>query len=177
LVSLDLPTFIDFVAKQVAVNRTFNHGRFYAPKSRYSKRKIDMVPQLVSQLKEWKLACPKSELDLVFPNAKGNPIDANNLLNRVYNPALKKANLHRMRFHDLRHTYASLLISQGENPKYVQNQMGHSSIQVTYDIYGHLMKSENPESATKLGNTVFGENWGTGSRMVAERKKDLAKTG
>jgi integrase len=166
---------IDFAVNQITVNRTFNHGRFYAPKSKYSKRKIDIGPQVVTQLKGWKLACPKTELDLVFPNAKGNPIDANNLLNRVYNPALKKAKLPRIRFHDLRHTYASLLISQGENPKYIQNQMGHSSIQVTYDIYGHLMNTENQESASKLGNTIFGENWGTGSRMVAGSKKDLAK--
>ena len=168
---------IDFVVNQIIVNRTFNHGRFYSPKSKYSKRKIDIAPQLVTQLKEWKLACPKTELDLVFPNAKGNPIDANNLLNRVYSPALKKAKLPQIRFHDLRHTYASLLISQGENPKYIQNQMGHSSIQVTYDIYGHLMNTENPESASKLGNTIFGENWGTGSRSVAESKKDLVKIG
>ena len=64
--------------------------------------------------------------------------------------------------------YASLLISQGENPKYIQNQMGHSSIQVTYDIYGHLIATENSESASKLGNTIFGENSGFGSRMVAK---------
>jgi integrase len=159
---------IDFAVKQISVNRTFNHGRFYPPKSKDSKRKIDMVPQLIPQLKEWKLACPKTELDLVFPNANGNPIDANNFLNRVFSPALKKAKLPKVRFHDLRHTYASLLISQGENPKYIQNQMGHSSIQVTYDIYGHLIATENSESASKLGNTIFGENSGFGSRMVAK---------
>jgi len=159
---------IDFSVKQISVNRTFNHGRFYPPKSKDSKRKIDMVPQLIPQLKEWKLACPKTELDLVFPNANGNPFDANNFLNRVFKPALKKAKLPQVRFHDLRHTYASLLISQGENPKYIQNQMGHSSIQVTYDIYGHLIATENSESASKLGNTIFGENSGSGSRMVAK---------
>ena len=117
---------IAFTVNQIGVNRTFNHGRFYAPKSKYSKRKIDMVPQMIPQLKEWKLACPKTELDLVFPNANGKPIDANNFLSRVFKPVFKKAKLPQVRCHDLRHTYAILLISQGENPKYIQNQMGHS---------------------------------------------------
>lgn len=165
----------DWIANQIHVKRTFNHGQFYTPKSKYSKRKIDMAPQLVKHLKEWKLACPKTELDLVFPNEMGNPINANNLLNRVFKPALKKAKLPEIRFHDLRHTYASILIEQGENPKYIQVQMGHSSIQVTYDIYGHLMKTENPESAIKLGNTIFGENWESGSKMVAETKKGVSQ--
>jgi integrase len=53
-------------------------------------------------------------------------------------------------FHDLRHTYASLLIEQGAHPKYIQEQMGHSSIQVTMDVYGHLFPSSNREWAGKL---------------------------
>jgi integrase len=86
---------------------------------------------------------------------------------------LRIVKLPKVRFHALRHTYASLLISQRENPKYIQNQMGHSSIQVTYDIYSHLIATENSESASKLGNTIFGEDWRTGSKMVAKQKKDL----
>jgi len=62
-----------------------------------------------------------------------------------------------MRFHNLRHTYASLLIAQGEHPKYIQSQLGHSSINVTMDIYGHLMETVNHEAAGELGKTVLGE--------------------
>jgi hypothetical protein len=47
--------------------------------------------------------------------------------------------------------------------------MGHSSIIVTYDIYGHLMKDENPEAAAELGNKIFGENWENGSKSVADK--------
>ena len=73
-----------------------------------------------------------------------------------------------MRFHDLRHTYASLLIAQGEHPKYIQTQMGHSSIKVTMDIYGHLMEKVNVRSANRLANTILGQDRaGTGSKMVA----------
>jgi integrase len=53
-------------------------------------------------------------------------------------------------------TYASLLLDQGENIKYIQKQLGHSSIQVTMDIYGHLMSDVNQEAAIKLGKTVLG---------------------
>ena len=73
-------------------------------------------------------------------------------------PALKRAGLPKIRFHDLRHTYASLLIAQGEHPKYIQVQMGHSSINVTMDIYGHLMDTTNRGAANRLGETVFSGN-------------------
>ena len=73
-----------------------------------------------------------------------------------------------MRFHDLRHTYASLLIDQGENLKYIQTQLGHSSPTVTLNVYAILMKTTNQEAAYRLENSVFGES---GSKMVAETKK------
>jgi integrase len=159
----------DWSSNQINVKRTFNHGNLYDPKTKSSKRKIDLAPHLVTQLKEWKLACPPNKSDLVFPNGIGKPMSATNMYYRVFLPALKKAGILRTKFHNLRHTFASLLIDQGESPKYIQTQLGHSSIQMTFDIYGHLMKNENPESATKLGNTVFGELGG--SKMVAETKR------
>ena len=155
---------IDWIAGQIHVRRTFNHGHFYEPKSKSSRRKIDLAPQLITQLKEWQLACPPNKLNLVFPNRNGTTIDDSHLRNRIFEPALKKAKIPKIRFHDLRHTYASLLIDQGEKPKYIQNQMGHSSINVTFDIYGHLMDDSNQEAATRLGNAVFGED---SSKVVA----------
>lgn len=70
-----------------------------------------------------------------------------------------------MRFHDLRHTYASLLIEQGENIKYIQAQLGHSSPTVTLDVYAHLMASVNHASAIRLEKGIFQAN---GGKMVAE---------
>jgi integrase len=60
-------------------------------------------------------------------------------------PAIEQAGLRRFRFHDLRHTFGSLLIQAGVSPAYVQKQMGHRSIQVTIDVYGHLIPGENVE--------------------------------
>lgn len=146
---------VEWFNMQVKVRRTFNNGRFYQPKTKSSRRKIDLAPQLVKQLKLWKLACPKSKLDLVFPNEAGNPLSPINMVRRKFEPALKEASIDRIRFHDLRHTYASIQIDLNTNIKYLQNQMGHSSIRVTMDTYGHLIKTSNTEAAARLGNAIF----------------------
>ena len=163
-------TDIDWFNNQIHVNRTYNHFRFYEPKTKTSKRKVDVPPQMMKQLKEWKIACPANNLDLIFPNENGKPMSALNMYNRKFLPALKKAKLNKIRFHDLRHTYASLLIDQGENIKYVQNQMGHASIKVTMDTYGHLMKDVNKEAASRLGDAIFEQD---GSKMVANKQKGV----
>ncbi len=67
---------------------------------------------------------------------------------------LKAAGLRQVRFHDLRHTFASLLLQQGESPVYVKEQMGHSSIQVTGDLYGHLIPGGNKQAVDRLDAPV-----------------------
>jgi integrase len=68
----------------------------------------------------------------------------------VFEGLLEAAKLRRIRFHDLRHTFASLLLQQGESPQYVKEQMGHHSIQVTVDIYGHLILGSNKQAVDRL---------------------------
>jgi integrase len=163
---------IDWINSQIHIQRTFNKGEWYKPKSRTSIRKIDFGPSMMSVLRKWKIACPPNDSDLVFPNSVGNPIDQSMMLRKYFFPALKKAGINRIRFHDLRHTYASLLIEQGENIKYIQNQLGHASPVVTLEVYAHLINPTNQEAACRLENTIFKTS---GSRMVAEAKKGLAK--
>jgi integrase len=169
---------LDLEKKQVYIQRTFNNGRFFPTKTKGSKRKIDLSPTLLTELKKWKLACPKTneflKLDLMFPNDAGGPINKNNLINRKFDPALKKAGIERIRFHDIRHSYASLMIEQGENIKYIQTQLGHSSPTVTLNVYAHLMKKTNQEAVMRLEKTIFEED---GSKMVAETKKGLTING
>jgi integrase len=62
----------------------------------------------------------------------------------------------KIRFHDLRHTYASIMIEQGENIKYIQTQLGHSSPTVTLNVYAHLMKPTNQDAVCRLEKTIFG---------------------
>ena len=65
------------------------------------------------------------------------------MLLRVFHRCLDEAGIKRVRFHDLRHSFASLLIQKGANPKYIQEQLGHSSIKVTMDVYGHLFEGDH----------------------------------
>jgi integrase len=155
---------MDWINKQVHIDRTFNNGTLYNTKTKTSSRRIDLGPMVLTELKKWKLVCPKSELGLMFPDSKGGHIEHHNLVNRHFHPAREKACLPRIRFHDLRHSYASLMIGMGENLKYIQTQLGHSSPTVTLNVYAHLLKPTNPEAALRLEETIFG---GHGSKMVA----------
>jgi integrase len=149
---------------QIYIQRTFNNGAWYRPKSKTSIRKIDLGPTAMKQLKMWKLACPPSKLDLVFPNESGKPINHGYMLRYHFWLALKDAELPKIRFHDLRHTFASLLIDQGENIKYIQKQLGHSKPTVTLDIYTHLFNDNDPKAAKRLDEKIFKN----GSKMVAD---------
>ncbi len=73
-----------------------------------------------------------------------------NLKNRHFYKCLEKVGLRRIRFHDLRHTFATLLLQNGESLAYVKDQLGHSSIRMTVDVYGHLVPGANRQAVNKL---------------------------
>ena len=81
-------------------------------------------------------------------------VTPDNLYHRYFQPVLSKAGLRKIRLHDLRHTFGSLLIQSGASIVYVKEQMGHSSIQVTVDIYGHLIPSANVSFVDRLDEAV-----------------------
>ncbi len=157
---------LDWNKKQIYVRRSIYEGNFVEPKSESSKRAINMAPILIDTLKKHREAQREAhkviELgdylespDLVFPNGGGNPQSPQNLLNRQFYPTLKKAGLRRIPFHSLRHTFASLLIHQGESIKYIQHQLGHASVQITLDRYSHLLPEVHNGAGARLENTVF----------------------
>ena len=81
------------------------------------------------------------ELDFVFTNEFGRPLDPSNVRLRSFRPALERAELPRIRFHDLRHTAATLMLGQGVHPKMVSEMLGHSQIGITLDLYSHVTPS------------------------------------
>jgi integrase len=87
---------------------------------------------------------------LVFCNALGRPIEPTNLLHRSFKRLLERAGLSRIRFHDLRHTYATLALLNGDKPKVVQETLGHASITLTMDTYSHLLPDMQEDAAARM---------------------------
>ena len=130
-------------------------------KSASGYRDIPISDALGLELKKWRLQCPVGAKGLVFPNGKSNVESGSNIRQRIFIPAMKATGLTNQgvgeagkkidqpvfRFHDLRHAAAALFIEQGMGPKRIQELMGHSSIQVTFDIYGYLFRDPEADAA------------------------------
>ena len=118
---------------------TRTQARSHPQKTPQAKRDIALAPVLAKVLREHRMASPfKADTDRVFPSATGKVLNHRNLARRGFELGLKNAELGHLRFHDLRHTYASLLIAEGLNVVYVSRQMGHSSPDITLRVYAHL---------------------------------------
>jgi integrase len=145
---------IDWKHNQIHVKRALDNTtkQFSAPKTRAAKRKIDIPPRLTREL--FRLTEGKGNDEPVFCNDEGSPLNDDSLVKRQFLPALDRAGVKRIRFHDLRHTNVSLRIEQGQNNVYISKQIGHSSAKITLDVYSHLMKEVNTEQAQKLDNAL-----------------------
>ena len=167
--------YVDFEANVIrVVQRADERNKFGPPKSRAGRRSIPMSPRLVRELKEWKLRCPKTLLSLVFPAPEGNIWSYANIMNRRFWPLQIAAGVTvdlidpddglpiwdengktlvdaKYSLHALRHGCASLWIKEGVDLKRLKTWMGHSSIQTTIDLYGHLMKDADGD-ATIVAN-------------------------
>ncbi len=116
-------------------------------------RRLVVLPKIaIGALRAHKagLAVAQHPTALVFTDSRGGPLRKTNLLRRWYHPLIKKAGLPRCRFHDLRHTHATLLLSQGVHPKVVQERLGHASVTMTLDTYSHVTPSLQAEAAVRL---------------------------
>jgi integrase len=126
-------------------------GRIGDPKSDAGKRDVPLAPIVVNTLREWKLACPKGARDLVFPHKDGGVQSLTNIRNalgRIEAAAGLSPKGHpKYAMHAFRHAAASLFIEQGFSPKRIQAIMGHSSIVMTFDRYGHLWPSPDDQEA------------------------------
>ena len=124
------------------------------PKTRAGTRTVS-IPRFLAVLLEAHLnerSLPGPD-GLVFPNTVGKPLTESSFLTNVWKPALSKAGLDHIRFHDLRHTAVALAIAQGAHPKAIQSRMGHSSITMTLDRYGHLFPELDEAIAEGLDDT------------------------
>jgi integrase len=134
---------VDLEAKTVMVENGVYKGEFWPVKTRASRRRVDLSATALRVLRQQLLARKPNDLGLVFPSPDGAILQDDNFRHRVFSPAVRRTKLSGFRFHDLRHTYAALMVAAGAHPKYLQAQMGHSSIRVTLDLYGHLFPDAN----------------------------------
>ena len=156
---------LDWQRHQYFAKESLYKGKFVEPKSATSKRTMNLPLTLVKALRahrgrqaEQKLQLEEAyqDHDLIFCTVLGKPWDRGNVVKRDFLPVLKKASLRRIRFHDLRHIFATLLIDQGGSPKYIQAQLGHASIQVTMDRYGYPLSDVQQQAAQRSGESRCG---------------------
>ncbi len=154
----------------------FYHGQFYdgipgvyqgSDGSAFNPREIDMSNQLKLALQSHRVRMKsrhgelpayevparikgRTSVHLVFMKESGGPLDRDNFRRHVFKAVIKKSDVPKMRLHDIRHTFASLMLQQGAPVHYVKEQMGHASITTTVDTYGHVMPNSNRNAVNKL---------------------------
>jgi integrase len=142
----------------ILVQHNYVRGQHTTTKSRKNRR-VDMSRELRRVLIElrdarMRIAQVEGKADIsnewVFPSRDGTILNPDNLYHRHFVPILAKSGIRKIRLHDLRHTFGSLLIQNGASLVYVRDQMGHSSIQVTADIYGHLVAGADVSYVDRL---------------------------
>ena len=137
--------------------------RLTEPKTRRSRRQIRLTASAVDALdrnRERQEAEGAAKGDgwndqgLVFRTRRGTPIRRDNLHSKSWKPLLRRAGLPDVRFHDLRHTCATLLLTKGVHPKIVSEMLGHSSIAITLDTYSHVIPGLGEAAALAMENAL-----------------------
>ncbi|MFZ5639182.1 MAG: site-specific integrase [Bacillota bacterium] len=161
-----------------AVVRTKNGLVISEPKTRKTIRTIELPKMVIAGLKAWRVKQNQEKLrlgpdyqdnNLIFCSALGTITDPRDL-NRLLDTLLKKANLPKIRFHDLRHSVATILLKEKIHPKIVQELLGHDEISTTLDIYSHIVPGMI-EQATQLLDSVLGEDQLPGKKRKPSEKE------
>ena len=193
---------IDFVRGKLTIQRALQRSKrrrseretqeaysLQPPKTAASRRTIEIPPVTVTALcqqrqrqeeakaladDEWR------EGGFVFTSGRGTPLDTSNVLHH-FHEILADAKMPKIRFYDLRHTHASLLIAEGVHPKKIAERLGHSSIKLTMDTYGHLFEGSDQESAERMerlfGNRVEEPKVAVDSNVIRIDQKGAGKRG
>ena len=159
---------VDLEAGTLRVRRSLSgsndgHPVFTTPKTAKSRRQVRLTAGATEALKRHRKRQLEERLrvaglwrdhGLVFATETGTPLDRHNLCQRSFEPLLKKAGLPRIRFHDLRHTCATLLLTREVHPKIVQELLGHSTIAITLDTYSHVLPGMGDAAAGAMDEAL-----------------------
>jgi integrase len=159
---------VDLPARRLAVRGSLHRDQgggwtITEPKTDHSRRQVVLAPMAVTAIQRHRLRQNAERLtvgdmwednDLVFPNQIGRPLSSQNLLQRHFHPLLERLGLPKIRFHDLRHTAATLLLSEGVHPKIVSEMLGHTEIGITLNLYSHVTPAMHESASGALGRLL-----------------------
>ena len=162
---------VDLAAKTIRVNRQVQRhrdrgGLVFAEPKNASRRTVPLTDTAVEALRRhgrrqaeerMRVGSLYEDMELLFASETGTPLDAQNVVNRSFKPLLKRAGLPSIRFHDLRHTCATLLLARGVHPKLVQTLLGHASIGITMDLYSHWAPAMGDQVAAAMEDVLHSE--------------------
>lgn len=154
---------INMDAGTLTVAQTLGHlgtkHFFGTPKSKASRRTIDLPGLALAALRRWRREQAEERLligaaweypDLVFTTTVGSPLNPSNVRSRSFLAVLERAGCPKIRFHDLRHTAATLMLSQGVQARVLQDVLGHADIRMTLGTYAHVLREQKKEAARKV---------------------------
>jgi len=159
---------VDLLLCQVYVTRSLHHLRtgeivFRAPKTAKGRRMVFLSPSAALLLQEHRdkqevqramLGIPLKDDDLIFSDLEGKPL-LPDTVSHVWAKLVKRTGLDGIRFHDARHTHASLMLKQGVHPKVVQERLGHATISTTLDLYSHVTPGLQEAAAAGFDKMVL----------------------
>jgi integrase len=160
---------VDFDAGTLAIRQTLEKSgpnpRFGTPKTAKSRRVVSISPQVVEAMRKQKVKQNEERLalgtawydfELCFTVFDGKPLRTGNFRRDVFDPTIKKAGVPRIRFHDMRHSCATLLLGAGVHPKVVSERLGHAGMGITLDTYSHVLPTMQREAANMLELKLLG---------------------
>ncbi len=152
---------VDLDKGEVRITETLSEVRghlYTVPPKTYQSRSVPLPKFLVRELREHLATLDDDPDGYVFRAPTGTPLRWQNFYNHHFKPAVRQAGLpESTRFHDLRHTFATLLVNQGAHPRAMMERLGHSSINVTLGTYGHLLPGLDEELTRKLNKVAVWE--------------------
>jgi integrase len=152
LIALQWP-YVDFQRKLVHIRQGFVHGRFTTSKTDGASRNIDMLPSVEEALRQ-RMEETKGQGRYVFSNVDGGPLHRDSMRNRVWNEAINRAGLRYRNPYQTRHSFASLLLGQGEDPAWVARMSGHTTMKMLYTRYGKFVRRRTRQDGIRFGEEL-----------------------
>ena len=157
---------VDFAANKITINRSLSRSggnwSLVPPKTQNGRRLIPVPISVMEDLLEHKKKQskdakekPYNDQGFVFATSTGEPFSDRNIISRYFKPLLKSAGLPDIRLYDLRHTCATLLLSNGENIKVVSERLGHADVALTLNTYTHVLPNMQESATQKIEDVLF----------------------